>query len=238
MAATPEQDSNMPLPKILIFDVNETLLDLEDMRTSVGGALGGRADLLPLWFSTMLHYSLVDTVTGDYHDFGQIGTAALLMVAEKEGIALEPAAAKAAITGSITKLPPHPDVKAGLTKLAADGYRIASLTNSSNAGVAAQFAHAGLTEFFEKRLSIEDIRLFKPDLRTYAWALKQLGVQPHEAMMVAAHAWDLAGAKAAGLQTAFIQRPGATLYPNVAIPDLIVTDLDDLARQLAQRAGK
>lgn len=44
-------------PKILFFDVNESLLDLDKMKESVGKALGGREDLLPLWFSSMLHYS-------------------------------------------------------------------------------------------------------------------------------------------------------------------------------------
>ena len=73
-------------PKVLIFDVNETLLDLTSMRASIGKALGGREDLLPLWFSTMLHNSLVDTVTGDYHDFGQIGVASLAMVANNNNI--------------------------------------------------------------------------------------------------------------------------------------------------------
>ena len=51
-------------------------------------------------------------------------------------------------------------------------------------------------------------------------------------MMVAAHAWDLAGAKKVGLQTAFIRRKGATLYPNAARPDHVVDDLGELTRIL------
>ena len=50
-------------PKVIIFDVNETLLDLETMRESVGAALNGRQELLPLWFSTMLHHSLKEHAT-------------------------------------------------------------------------------------------------------------------------------------------------------------------------------
>lgn len=65
-------------PKVIIFDVNETLLDLDSMRESIGDALGGREDLLPLWFSTMLHHSLVSTAIGDYQDFGKIGVASLI----------------------------------------------------------------------------------------------------------------------------------------------------------------
>ena len=63
MSGNAMADDVVDKPKVLIFDVNETLLDLTSMRSSVGEALGGREDLLPLWFSTMLHYSLVSTVT-------------------------------------------------------------------------------------------------------------------------------------------------------------------------------
>src|SRR5262249_38266497 len=68
---------SMKRPKILFFDVNETLLDLGGMKTSVAKALNGRADLLPLWFTTMLQYSLVDTVGDNYDDFGEIGAATM-----------------------------------------------------------------------------------------------------------------------------------------------------------------
>ena len=95
-----------------------------------------------------------------------------------------------------------------LKALKAKGFHVVSLTNSSNAGVAAQFEFAGLTEYFERRFSVEDVRAYKPDPRPYRWVLEQLDIQPEEALMVAAHACDLAGAKAVGLQTAFVQRPG------------------------------
>lgn len=216
-------------PKVLIFDVNETLLDLTSMRSSVGDALGGREDLLPLWFSTMLHYSLVDTVTKDYHDFGQIGVAALLIVAQNNDIELTSEQAKKAIITPLLTLPPHGDVKEGLAKLKAQGYKIVSLTNSSNKAVKAQFESAGLLSYFDERYSIEDIKIYKPDLRSYEWVLEKLNVKPEEAMMVAAHGWDVAGAKEAGLQTTFIARPGKALYPLAKQPDHVVKDVNELA---------
>lgn len=219
-------------PKLIIFDVNETLLDLESMRTSVGKALNDNEGLLPLWFSTMLHYSLVDTTRGEFHDFGKIGVAALQMVAKNNGINLTNEQAKQAIVPPLLSLPPHPDVREGLTKLTAAGYKIISLTNSSNAGVKAQFANANLTQFFVERLSVEDIGIYKPDLRSYEWALKEMGVKPEEVLMVAAHGWDIAGAKSAGLQTAFIARPNKQLYPLAQQPDYLVNDLLELVEKL------
>lgn len=219
-------------PKVIFFDVNETLLDLESMGTSVGKALGGRDDLLPIWFSTMLHHSLVDSATERYHDFGSIGVAALLMVAEINNIELSDDDARTAIATPLMSLPPHPDVKAGLQRLKDQGYTLVSLTNSSNLGVKTQFENAGLTSYFDRRLSTEDIEVYKPHLETYAWALKEMDIEPQEALMVAAHGWDIAGAKAAGLQAAFISRPGKVLYPLAIAPDYVVSDLNELSDTL------
>ncbi len=220
----------MPKPKIIIFDVNETLLDLAPLKVSVGKALNNREDLLPLWFSTMLHYSLVETLTGSYHSFGEIGTAALIMVAEKQDIELAYEDAKSAIVTPLQSLPPHQDVATGLKLLSENGYRLFSLTNSSDEGVKAQLRNAGLTGFFEKSYSIESVGKYKPHPDTYQMVLDDLGVKPEQVMMVAAHAWDLIGAKNVGLQTAFITRPGAPLYPNTIKPDYVVNDLMELAK--------
>ena len=227
--------ANLVKPKVIIFDVNETLLDLESMRESVGAALGNRQELLPLWFTTMLHNSLVTTVAGEYFDFGQIGVASLLMVAQNNDIELSSEEARAAIVPPLLSLPAHPDVKAGLASLKKQGFTIVSLTNSSNNGVKTQFENAGLTDFFDARYSIEDIQIYKPDLRAYAWVLDQLGVEPQEALMVAAHGWDVGGAKAAGMQAAFVARPGKALYPLAQEPDYIVKNINELADLMSAR---
>ena len=236
-AAQPDKNTAMSArelraPKVIFFDVNETLLDLTAMRSSVGEALGGRDDLLPVWFSTMLHHSLVDSTTGRFHTFGEIGVASLLMVAEIEGIELTKAQAKTAIVTPLRSLPPHPDVRDGLQALKNKGYKLVSLTNSSNQGVYTQFKNADLLSYFDERLSVEDINLYKPDTRTYEWAIEKMGIAAEDAMLVAAHGWDIAGAKQAGWQAAFIARPGKVLYPLAIAPDTVVSGLDELVSQL------
>ena len=235
---TKHNTNNMQLlskPKVIVFDVNETLLDMTPLKTSVGKALNGREDLLPLWFSTMLHYSLVETLTENYHSFGEIGTAALMMVAETKGIDISYDDAKNSIVTPLRSLPTHSDVLGSLKKLRKEGFGIVSLTNSSPVGVATQFKNAGLTEFFDNSYTVEAIQKYKPHLDTYKMVLKDLGIKPNEVLMVAAHAWDLAGAQKAGLQTAFIQRPGKVLYPNVKKPDYIVKDLNELVKIFDQK---
>lgn len=221
-------------PKVIIFDVNETLLDLESMRKSVGAAIGGREDLLALWFSTMLHHSLVVSAAGDYDSFGNIGVAALQMVAEINGIEISQADAKTAILTPLRSLPAHADVAQGLAKLKAQGYKLVTLTNSSLKGVTLQLKNAGLSKYFDANLSIESVGVFKPHLSTYQWAIKDLGINADEALMVAAHGWDIAGADKAGLQTAFVRRTGKVLFPLAAKPDYSVLDINELASTLAE----
>lgn len=222
----------MPHPTIIIFDVNETLLDLSPLKASVSKALGGREELLPLWFSTLLHYSLVETLTENYRSFGSIGTAALLMVANTQDIQMEQNVAKAAVESSIQSLPPHSDVVAGLKLLSENGFRLVSLTNSPTAVAEKQLSNAGIAQLFEQRYSVESVRKFKPHPDTYRFVVQALGVNPEEVLLVAAHAWDLVGGKNVGLQTAFIARPGAVLYPNAARPDYVVSDMIALAKAL------
>ncbi|MBA2116547.1 Haloacetate dehalogenase H-2 [Planctomycetes bacterium FF15] len=231
MAAGPSEGETMKRPKLLFFDVNESLLDLAGLKKSVGGALGGRDDLLPLWFKTMLHYSLVSTVTDQYHDFGILGAAALQTVARNEGIELSESESRAAIA-PIRSLPPHPDVAPALQALKEAGFRLATLTNSSNSAVADQMKNAGLTDFFEERLSVEDVQMFKPHPHTYKWATNKMNVAPEESMLVAAHGWDIAGALNAGMRGAFIDRPGAQLYPPSQVPEIIEPDLIQISKQL------
>ncbi len=224
--------------KVIFFDVNETMLDLESMRDSVGEALGGRKELLPYWFSKMLHYSLVSTDIDNYQDFGKIGMNALLMVANENGIKLSAAEAKKAIVTPLLKLPPHSDVRAALVKLKKAGYKLVTLTNSSNFGVKTQMQNANLIEFFEERLSIEDIKIYKPNLKAYEWATKKMNVDPKNSLLVAAHGWDVAGAKGAGMKAAFVARPGKSLYPLSIQPDYVVKDFGELVEILVDKKAE
>lgn len=224
------QTSSIP-PKVLFFDVNESLLDLGKLKQSIGKALGGREDLLPLWFTTMLQYSLVTTAGRQYVEFGTIGAATLRMVAANNNIELNENDAKEALS-PLRSLPAHPEVKEALGNLRNAGYKMVSLTNSSNQGVKTQFENAGLTDFFDERLSIEDVKKYKPDSDVYDWAARKLGARPNECMMIAAHGWDIAGAIWSGWRSAFIARTGQQLYPLAPLPEINEPDLLKISEKL------
>lgn len=217
-------------PRVLLFDVNETLLDLTPLKQSVNGLLRDESGAT-LWFSMMLHHSLVMTVSGRHADLMDVGAAVLQMLARNRGIALGTGEARQVLS-AMRSLPPHPDVLPALERLQRGGYRLATLTNSSTAGVKTQLEHASLAGFFEQQLSVETPQLFKPHRAVYAWAAEAMAVAPSECMLVAAHGWDVAGAKWAGLQTAFIARAGQQTFPLAEPADIDVAEFSALADAL------
>ena len=224
-------DSPMQKPKLLIFDVNETLLDLSSMKESINKALDHEF-AFSQWFAFMLQYSLVDTVTGNYHDFGTIGKAAMKMTQEKLNRTI-PDSKVSELLSMIKSLPPHPDIKPGLKKLKEAGYRMVTLTNSTHEAVTQQMKSAGLAEYFDELMSIESTRKYKPHPDTYQYAINKAGVKPAEAMLIAAHGWDITGALQAGLQAAFISREGQVQYPLAPQPQLKGNTLTPIAEALS-----
>ncbi|NJB81363.1 haloacid dehalogenase type II [Wenyingzhuangia aestuarii] len=218
-------------PKVLFFDVNESLLDLSSMKKHVGKALNGREDLLPLWFSTMLHYSLVTTASKQFTDFSNIGAAALQMVAKNHNINLSTEETREVLK-NFSNLLPHPEAIEALRLLKKAGYIMIALSNSSIKGMRSQFKNAGLTHLFEQQLSVEEFGKYKPETEVYYWAAKKLKAEPKDCMLIAAHGWDVAGAMWAGFRAAFINRPGQQLYPLAPMPEISETDLLKIAKKL------
>ena len=221
--------------EIIVFDVNETLLDLR--------ALAPRFEtLLPValmgeWFTRMLRNSLVASITGRYAPFDRQGVDALLATAEKAGVDVSIAQAAEVIAG-MEELPPHPDVSPALQRLTDAGYRMATLTNSTSSVVSAQIRNAGLDRFFERLLSVDAIQVFKPAPETYRYAAAELDVPIDRIRLVAAHDWDVTGAIRAGARAAFVARRGAILGPLSETPDIIEPDLVGVAAAiLEERSG-
>lgn len=218
-------------PKVIFFDVNETLLDLSPLKERITEVLGGRKELVKLWFTTMLQYSLVATVGDRYRNFDEIGAAALQMVARNQDISLSEAKAKEVLK-LMRSLPAHSDVVEALSRLKNAGFTLHTLTNSSKKGVEEQMTNSKLKQYFDQLLSVEEVGLFKPHSKVYSWASHKMGVDAGESMMIAAHGWDIAGAKWAGWQAAFVSRPGQQLYPLAEKPDINAPSMTEVVDML------
>jgi 2-haloacid dehalogenase len=215
---------------VCVFDVNETLLDLAALDGEFQ-RLFGDPGMRVTWFGQLLQSAMVATITGRYTDFGTIGRAALEMTAARLGVDLSDED-REAVVGGMTRLPAHPEVPGALRRLGDGGLRLAALTNSTERVATAQLEHAGIIGSFEAVLTADTVRRLKPAPEPYRMAADRLGVAPSDVLLVAAHAWDVAGALAAGCQAAFVARPGKVLDPLADPPELVVADLDELADRL------
>jgi 2-haloacid dehalogenase len=218
------------MARVIAFDVNETLLDLRALDpdfVQIFGEAAARRE----WFSQMLQSALVATVTGVYTDFGSTGIAALDMLAERRGITLTEAD-RQRIREGMRRLPPHNEARASLERLRDAGLRMVTLTNSTEAVATAQITNAGLLDLFEQVFSADTVQRLKPAPEPYHMVAARLGVQIGQVRLVAAHAWDIAGALRAGCAAAFVARPGMVLDPLVEQPDIIGSDLRDIADQI------
>jgi len=144
-------------------------------------------------------------------------------------------AAREELTAAWERLPAWPDAAPGLARLARR-FTVATLSNGNRSQQAALIRHAGLP--FQRLLSAEDVRHYKPDPEVYLGAASALGLEPSQVMMVAAHKGDLRAAQAAGLRAAFVERPlekgpggGADRLPDPE-SEIEASDFLDLAERL------
>jgi 2-haloacid dehalogenase len=219
--------------RVLIFDVNETLLDLNSLKPFFERVFGDQA-VLRSWFGELVMYSMSMTLSGRYSDFFTLGKAVLAMVAVVRGVNLTEAD-RSDLAAAMRTMPAHPDVVPGLEQLLADGYRLVTLTNSpSQPGLASPLDHAGLSRFFERQFSVDTFGVYKPSTQLYRCVAEDLGMAVSRCMLVAAHAWDCLGAQSAGMRGALLTRPGnAALFADGDLaPTVTAADVSDLAVQL------
>jgi 2-haloacid dehalogenase len=211
--------------RVCVFDVNETLLDLAALDPLFERVFGDAA-VRRLWFNQMLQSAFVATITDAYVTFGESAAAALRMTEERQGVEISDEDRRE-ILGGLRNLPPHPEVPDSLGRLLEAGFRLATLTNSTQEVAEAQIENAGLTDRFEQILSADTAKRLKPAPAPYRMAARALEIPERGMRLVAAHAWDVAGALRAGCAAAFVARQ--PFDPLVERPDVVGADLAEVA---------
>jgi len=220
-------------PTVLVFDVNETLLDITALEP-VFAKVFGDPRIAREWFGQLVTYSMTLTLSDVYTDFFTLGQAVLRMLGDIHGVQITDDDLHAVRTG-FGSMPAHGDVATGLGQLRDKGYRLVTLTNSPpSPGGETPLQRAGLGHFFEQEFSVDAARVYKPAPELYRDVAEQLGVAPSDCMMVAAHTWDTIGAQEAGFSGALIRRQGNAPLPAPGTPQptVVASDLVDLARRL------
>ena len=218
---------------LIVFDVNETLLDLVTMEPIFQRIFADKG-AMRLWFANLILYSAALTVAGVYVPFTDIGAAVMQMLADTRGIKVSENDKKE-LTDKFSTMPPHPEVPAALRKLRNAGFRLFCLTDNLLEVQTRQLTHGGIVDLFERRFSADGVKHHKPSRQAYAYVEKELGVAPSQLCMVACHTWDTLGAVAAGWQAALIKRVGNDVLGVGPQPHIVGNDLGEVADRLIAR---
>ncbi|WP_298240315.1 haloacid dehalogenase type II [uncultured Bradyrhizobium sp.] len=218
-------------PSILVFDVNETLLDIEYISPVFERVFNDRK-VMREWFNQLILYSDAVTLSGPYVTFFDLGQGILKMLGTIHGAKVTASDIDDLRTRMLT-MPAHPDVLAGLKRLKDAGFRLVSFTNSPPDQKASPLKHAGLSEWFERSFSVDRVRRFKPAAQGYHLVAEELNVAPSSLCMVAAHVWDTIGAQSVGYSGALITRSGNAplLVDQLPQPQIVAPDLPGVAAQ-------
>jgi 2-haloacid dehalogenase len=206
--------------RVVAFDVNETLFSLGSLGPAFA-SVGLDPASVPLWFARLLRDGFALTAIGQYRPFGDVAGQSLR--------ALDPAkiddAATEAVLGAFRRLDPHPDVEPALRMLHEAGMSAVTLANGSADLVGALLSRAGLDHYIQRNLSVDEVLRWKPAPEPYLWAAAQLDAEPGQVALVASHPWDCAGAYAAGLTSAWVNRAGTPWPTMFTPPDVTGHDL-------------
>ena len=223
----------MPDLPLIVFDVNETLLDLETMAPTFERIFDDRS-AMRLWFANFIMYSAALTVARHYVPFTDIGAAVMKMLADTRGITIKDSDKKE-LTEKFSTMPPHPEVPAALRKLRSAGFRLFTLTDNLLEVQTRQLEHGGIVDLFERRFSADGAKRHKPAPEAYRYLETEVQARPSQLCLIACHTWDTLGAVAAGWEAALIRRVGNDVLGVGPQPHIVGDDLNGVADQLIAR---
>jgi len=213
----------------VVLDVNETLFSL-DALDPVFTAVG-LAEQRDLWFARTLRNGFALTCAGVYQSFPDVARGSFLSLAP-DRLSASDADELLAAFGRLT---PHPEVPEALEVLRGAGHRVATLSVGNAANVERLFRNSGMSDLVTQHLSCESVGKWKPAPDPYLYACSEIGLAPSDTWMVAAHSWDIAGARAVGMQTAWLSRLEGRFDPSFGAPGVQGRDLKDVLAQVVER---
>ncbi|HSL30762.1 MAG TPA: haloacid dehalogenase type II [Anaerolineales bacterium] len=218
------------MPRIIVFDLLGTLLDLRALDPHFERFFGD-VYVRKEWLTQTLQLAMAAALANTYEDFGVQADTGLEITARHYKVSLL-GEEKNLILGTLQKLQPYPDVAQSLQRLRDGGLKLAILTNATAQVAEAQLTYAGLRDNFEQVISADEIHCFKPAPDVYQLAARRLNVAPGQIRLVTAHHWDVAGALRAGCAAVFVARPGQVMNPFGPQPDVRGEDLCEVTEKI------
>lgn len=216
-------------PKAVAFDIIGTVFLLEPLRAKLASA-GLPESALDAWFPASLRDFFALGATDTFQPLREVLGANLDTLATRHRTGLS-SARKTELLDSFAALPPHADAGEAFRRVKAAGARILAVSNGAGASTEKLLAGAGLDQYVDAIVSVDEVGRPKPRREVYLHAAKIAGTNPPELALVATHPWDIHGAKCAGLMTGFVAR-GFSFPPIFSAPDATGQELADVAAEL------
>ncbi len=220
-------------PRIIFFDVVETVFSLVPLKDKMAEfKLPVGSDRL--FFAQLLRDAFALSASGVFQPFPDIAKGTLTVLLHSLGREADETTLKE-ILGAFSQLPAHSDVKPALEKLRQSDCQAVLLSNGSRANTEKLVGDNGIEHLVDDIVSVDDFGIWKPQTELYRQAALKHSCAPENAVLVAAHAWDVHGAMRAGFQGIWIQRHESLFHPLMGSPDEQVTDLVDAVDLAVQR---
>lgn len=226
-----DNNTNILESKILFFDINETILDITSLKSFLNEYFN--ENIYDLWFSKLLHYSLVATATGKFKNFLLLAADALNCISVLKGIPINKGIIEK-LCFILSTLPAYSDVENTLKSLKEKGFYLVALSNSSPKLLEKQLVNANINQLFDTKISVEEFGVYKPHLSVYSKAATLLNVSPKSCMLIAAHDWDVYGALCAGWKATFVKRSLHSQYILSIKPNWEITNLEMIIDKICQ----
>ena len=226
--AAEQRGGNSPMP--YVFDVNGTLLDVDAAtreaasETVMEVPAANWPELAAAWRTRQLSYTWLRTAMQRYTDFWVVTEGALDVTLAEMGLDGN-AALRARLLSLYTTLSAYDEVPAVLTRMARDDQGMAVLSNGSPSMLETALGAAGIASRFDRVLSVDALKRYKPDPLVYQMATDVYGCAPADIIFFSSNNWDISGAGAFGFTTIWVNRAGRVWDDLPARPAHMVSGL-------------
>lgn len=219
--------------KAIAFDLYGTLFDVHSVAVQCDEQFPGRGqEISNVWRQKQLEYTWLRSLMNRYIPFEHVTEEALRFTIRHLGLELDERACRS-LSDAYLRLQAYPEVPDALRALRDRGLKLAILSNGSPHSIDAVVTNAGLRSSFDHLLSVDPVRVYKPDNRAYELAEQTFGVGRREILFVSSNAWDATGARYFGFPTCWINRGGKPFEEMGQRPDWEVNGLDRLVTVFA-----
>ena len=215
---------------LVIFDVNQTMFSLNALNKKFK-EFGLKQSLVNNWFLSVLKEGFSSSLSQQFVDFKTIGKNELIKIFLQNNTLYNHKIINS-ILGEFSNLKVHPDIKTSLKYLKKNKIKIVTLTNGSVLNTKLLLKKNNINNFIDECFSINSFKIWKPAREVYLKTCEKMKIKPGRALMIAAHGWDINGAKLAGLKTAYITRYEKKLSDFYYRPDYVGSDSREIIKKL------